>query len=269
MAAYEIFAAGTVDAFIQNIKNKAEAYGWAVDRFGATWYGHNRLHLHNADGAHFELFYQSPAMITIIACTGYNSAVDPSGQPGASGSCTFLGNGSHLIAVGEHSIFIKATLPSLFQNIQFGCVVDKIGSWSGGIFISSTYGDSNYSFSLWGSYLTFASQLYINGAWSTLNSSAGGGVYGVYATAMMGKMPFAYCGGILPCRLLLVQINATTTTYRHPLGYAPDILCFSGGDVYASLEEMVYDGSTWVGINQYETGGTFKASPDLLIRLAA
>ena len=269
MAAYEIFAATTANLFIANIKAKAEAYGWTIDFFG-LYSGNNRLHLHNADGAHFEIWWASAAVVNIRGCTGYSSADAPAAQPGSSGTCQVTPTLKHLIVVGPHSIFIKMNEGEVCQCVQFGYIANKIGDWSGGGFISGTMAaSSSYSWALWPSYVTYPSQVYINGAWSPLTSSAGGGVYGVYATGMMRKMPFAYCGGILPCPLLLVQINATTTTYRHPLGFAPDILCFSGGDVYASLEEMVYAGNTWVGINQSETGGTFNASPDLLIRLAA
>lgn len=268
MAAYDFFAATTTNLFIEHIKTKAEAYGWTIDFFG-LYGGYNRLHLHNADGAHFEIWYYSSSQVNIRGCTGYDSGATPTAQPGVSGNCTF-GNGNHLIVVGEHSIFIKATTSGTYQNIQFGYVADKIGSWTGGTFISSTYGDiGTHSFTLWLTYSTFSSQVYINGVWSTLNSASGGAVYGVCEAELSTKMPFAYSGGLLPCPIMLVRINPTTTAYRDPLGYAPDVRCFNGGNVYASLEEIVIDGEKWVGVRQSETGVTFSASPDLLVRLAA
>ncbi len=270
MAAYELFAATTPDLAIANIKTKAEAYGWTIDFFG-TYNSHNRLHLHNADGAHFELWWLSSLGFYIAACTGYSSGSAPTAQPGVSSSLQITGNYATLIVVCPSSIYLKifkdGTLP---QNIQFGMIEEKIGVWAGGVFISSTCPASNsYAFSLWSTYSLYSSQVLINGIWSTPVTSNGGAVYGVCESELYTKMPFAYSGGILPAPLMLVQINPSTTTYRIPLGYAPDVRMFSGGSVYSSLEEITIDGETWLAINQSETGGTFLGIPDTLIRLAA
>lgn len=269
MAAYAFFTATTTNLFIQNIKTMAEANGWIIDFFGL--YGsNNRLHLHNSAGAHFEIWYSSATAVNIRGCTGYDSGAIPTAQPGVSGNCTFGANGAHLIVIGPSAIYIKQVTSSKAQNIQFGSIIEKIGSWIGGTFISSTCGDlASYAFSLWSSYSAFPSQVYINGAWSTLSSINAGGVYGVCESELYAKMPFSYSGGIVPVPMLLVRINPTTTSYRDPLGYAPDLRRFSGGDVYAQLEEILINGETWLCVNQGETGGTFASNPDVLIKLAA
>lgn len=274
MAAYELFVATTTDLFIANIRAKAEAYGWTIDFFG-TYSSHNRLHLHNADGAHFEIWYASAYVVNIAGCTGYSSGDIPTGQPGASGTCQFASNLQHFICIGLHSIFIKniVSAASQYQWVQFGYITPKVGAWTGGVFVSSTWGSSStgsgYSFALWGSTAAQKSQCLINGSWSTFSSTAGGSVCGFCESELYGKMPFAYSGGIMPCPILLTYFNATTPSYRHPIGYAPDVMLFAGGNVYTSLEEIIIDGEKWVGINQAETGASFAGVPDLLIRLAS
>ena len=273
MAAYELFAATTPDLMIQNIKGKAEAYGWTIDFFG-TYLSHNRLHLHNADGAHFEIWYANTVVVNIAGCTGYSSGDIPTGQPGVSATCQFAGNLQHFICIGLHSIFIKniVSAASQYQWVQFGYITSKIGAWTGGIFISGTWGStstgSGYSFALWGSTASQKSQCLINGLWSTLSSNAGGGVCGFSESELYGKMPFAYSGGIMPCPILLVYFNATTTTYRHPIGYAPDVSMFAGGNVYTQVEDIIINGETWRAINQEEFSVAFTAVPNMLLRIA-
>jgi len=266
MAAYEFFIATTTSLFIEHIKTKAEAYGWTID-----YYVSGRCHLHNADGAHFEIYYAYTDAAAIRGCTGYTSGAASTAQPGGSGECRITANQAHFIAIGPHAIFIKVFSGSYAQNMQFGSIVNKVGAWDGGICISSTLAYvGGYGYALWAApYSMWNSQVYINGEWSELRTDQAGAVTGVCESALYGKMPFAYSGGILPCPILLVRTNPTTPTYRDPLGYAPDARMFWGGDVYASLEEIVIDGGKWVGLRQTETGGTFNAVPDLLIRLAA
>lgn len=267
MAAYEYFAATTTNLFIEHVKAKAEAYGWTIDYYIA-----GRLHLHNADGAHFELYYDSDTSAIIRGCTSYASGSAATAQPDISGVCKIVPSQPHLIVVGPHSIFIKVFSATDARNMQFGSIVDKAGAWTGGACISCTLSlyIGFYSNMLWAVAATqWNSQVYINGAWTTLLATSAGSVTGAIDSSIYAKMPFAYSGGILPCPILLVRINPTTTSYRDPIGYAPDARLFGGGNVYAQLEEIVIDGETWIGINQLETGGTFSASPDLLIRLAS
>lgn len=273
MAAYEFFTATTTDLFIANIKAKAEAYGWTIDFFG-TYSGHNRLHLHNADGAHFEIWYSSSTSANIVGCTGYSSGSAPTAQPGVSGLGYFQGTYPHFIVVGPHAIFIKVFIATYYQFMHFGAINDKIGTWTGGAFLSHTTSTS-YTHSLWGlSYGTSSlySQVLINGSWTTRDFSVAGtagAVVAISGSQLIGKMPHAYSGGILPIPLLLTLVNATTTSYRHPIGYAPDLRYFRPGDLYAQLEELVINGEKWVGVNQDEAGVTFANAPDILIRLAA
>lgn len=272
MAAYEFFAATTTNLFIEHIKTKAEAYGWIIDFFG-LYSGNNRLHLHNTDNAHFDIWWASASAVYIVACTGYDAGSAPTAQPGASGIGYFQGVRPHLIIVGPHAIFVKSYATD-YQCMHFGFINDKIGAWEGGTFLSHTTSTS-YSHTLWGvSYGTASlySQVLINGAWTARNFSAAGtagAVVAISGSQLIGRMPFLYSGGILPIPLLLAFVNATTTSYRHPIGYAPDVRMFRGGDVYAQLEELVIDGDKWVGVNQAESGVTFANAPDILIRLAA
>lgn len=276
MAAYELFAATTTDLMIQNIKNKAEAYGWTIDFFG-IYSSHNRLHLHNAYGAHFEIWWSSTSVANIKACTGYDSGAIPTAQPGVSETCQFISNLQHLIVITTHTVFVKIFgTASGYINFQFGYINDKIGSWSGGICISSTSitGLPAYSSRLWYGYYVHWSQVFINGAWSFRlsalggSNTVGGGVNGICESELYSKMPLAYSGGILPVPILLVQIDPTTTSYLHPIGYAPDARCFNGGNVYVQLEEIIINGEKWLALNQEEAGGTFLTSPNLLLRLA-
>lgn len=266
MAAYEFFTAGTTNLFIEHIKTKAEAYGWTID-----YYVSGRCHLHNAGGSHFEIYYLYADTAAIRGCTGYTSGAASTAQPGVSGECQITANQAHFIAIGPHTVFIKVFSNGYAQNMQFGNIVDKVGAWEGGICISSTTSYvGGYNYALWASpYALWKSQVRINGAWSTLSTDQAGAVTGVCEPTLYGKMPFTYSGGILPCPILLVRTNPTTTAYRDPLGYASDVRLFAGGDVYSSLEEIIIDGEKWVAIRQSETGVTFTASPDLLIRLAA
>lgn len=265
MAAYEYFAATTTNTFIEHIKTKAEAYGWTIDYYVA-----GRLHLHNSDGAHFEIWYGSATSANIRACTGYDSGSGSTAQPGMTGGTTLTvpPHFWHFIIVGKHSIFIKVIIASnSYLNMQFGSVVDKIGGWSGGVFISTTTSATGYTIDLWSSNANRYSQMLINGAWSTSLTNSAGAVFGTCAGSLYGRMPFTYSGGILPCPLMLVQIDPTTSTYYHPIGYAPDVRLFRGGDVYRQLEEITIDGEQWVGVCQGETVTTFSATPDLLYRL--
>lgn len=268
MPAYELFAATTTNLFIQNIKTKAEAYGWTIDFFG-LYNGNNRLHLHNADGAHFEIWYQSATLVNIRGCTGYNSGAIPTAQPGVSGNCQIQSSLWHFIVVGPHSIYIKSSsVTTYYQNTQIGFISDKIGSWAGGSCVSSA--QYNTGGPLWQSYSIFPSQVLINGEWSTLSSTAGGGVFGVCDIELYAKMPFSYSGGILPVPMLLVQIDLTTTANLHPIGYAPDVRMFSGGNVYASLQELMINGETWVAFSHAEIGSiTAPTVPTTLVRLAS
>lgn len=266
MPAYEWFPAGTTDAFIQHVRDKAQAYGWVIDFFGA-YNGYNRLHLHNSDGAHFELFHNGETAY-IRACTGYDPVSPPWYQPGTVIGSAFSSNKKHLIIVGQHSIFVKTYYgESWVMNFQFGCIVDKIGVWSGGFFFS-TLSPSN-SHELWRPAANCMSQVYINGSWSASAPSAGGAVSGEYAPSLYSRMPFAYSGGIIPVPLLLLQFDPNAPSYRHPIGYAPDARAFAGGNVYRQLEEITIDGDVWVGVNQTELNGGIDSAPDLLIRLAS
>lgn len=265
MAAYEYFAATDTNTFIEHIKTKAEAYGWVID-----YYASGRLHLHNADGAHFELFYASSSAMSIRGCTGWDSEAGSTAQPGVSSNCQITSNQRHFIVICPHSIYLKIfSSTDKAQNVQFGSIMDKVGVWTGGICISGTMAYVGaYAFALWPTYNLFPSQVYINGNWSPLTSVNGGGVYGVCDREVYEKMPFAYSGGILPVPILLVRIDPLTTSYRNPLGYAPDVRFAAGGTVYAQLEEITIDGDVWVAINQEDVNGSFASAPHLLIRLA-
>lgn len=270
MAAYEYFAETATNTFIEHVKTKAEAYGWSIDYYAA-----GRVHLHNADGAHFEI-YASGDYAAIRGCTGYSSESGSTNQPGVSGPVLHYSRSSHFIVVGPHSIFIKSFVGSGYHNIQFGYINDKIGSWDGGICISyaHTTTTSGYYYALWGfpsmSNVSPVSQVLINGTWTPLAAPAtAGAIVATVESELYAKMPFAYSGGILPCPLLLTQRDFVTTTYFHPIGYAPDVRFFNGGSVYTQLQEIMIDGETWIGINQTELNGTFVATPNILIRLAA
>lgn len=268
MGAYAFFSATTTDLMIANIKTQAEGYGWTIDFFG-TYNSHNRLHLHNTDGAHFDIWWGSTSAVYIVGCTGYSSGSAPTAQPGVSGTCTITSTFSHLVVIGKHSIFIKMWGSGLVQVMQFGQMADKAGSWTGGCFISSTLSATAlYSWALWVSSTNINSQILINGSWSALSSVAGGGVRGI-DSGMVNLMPFSYSGGILPVPFMIVMMNPTTPGNLHPLGYAPDIRLFNGGTVYASLEEIAIDGDVWLAIKQMEGSGTNVGVPDMLIRLAA
>lgn len=266
MPAYELFAATTADLFIANIKAKAEAYGWTIDYFG-TYSGHNRLHLHNSAGSHFEIWYAFATTINIRGCTGYTSTATPLEQPDTSGTVTFdAASYWHFIVVGKYSILMKSSLSSSYFVTQFGTIVDKIGAWSGGHFIST----GSYPLDLWQGYASGMSQVFINAAWSTLTTTNGGGVSGVWESELSTKMPFAYSGGILPVPMLLVQRDITTPANMHPIGYAPDVRCFRGGDVYEPLTPITIDGESWLPFNRLELNSvTATSMADTLVRLAA
>jgi len=268
MAAYELFAATTTNLFIQNIKNKAEAYGWTIDFFG-LYSGNNRLHLHNARGAHFEIWYAGASTVNVRGCTGYSSSDIPTSQPGVSGNCQIQSSLWHFIVVGSDSIYIKSSQSSTYsQNFQFGTIVKKVGEWTGGTCLSTA--QYNAGGDLWSSYSAHPNQVLINGSWTTLSSTLGGGVRGVCESDLYTKMPFAYSGGILPVPMLLVQFNPTTPVNLHPIGYAPDFMSFAGGDVYSSLTPVTINGENWLPFNRQEIGSITATSPaDTLIRLAA
>ncbi len=271
MAAYELFAATTVNLFIEHIKTKAEAYGWTIDFFG-LYNGNNRLHLHNVHGSHFEIWVSSSSDFYIVACTGYASASAPTAQPGVSASQFLTANAATFMAVCPSSIFLKIFRDGVrAQPFQFGTIVDKIGAWTGGTCISSTVWTYNSdSWPFWGASLSsqLQSQALVNGAWSSPNVSAGGAVKGTCSSALYTKMPFAYSGGILPAPMLLVQLDPTTPSNLHPIGYAPDVRFFAGGTAYLQLEEITIDGEVWVAISTTETTTAFSQAPDILIRLA-
>lgn len=283
MAAYEFFAATTTNLFIENIKTKAQAYGWTIDFFG-LYSGNNRLHLHNADGAHFEIWYSTTAVVNLVSCTGYDSGAIPTAQPGVSATQVMSSNWMHLIAVGPHAIFIKLTNNvhvSGYRVHQFGYINDKIGSWSGGNCISNAVTSTtfmNYLSALWSlnnnASANSTGQVLINGVWSSNSaitniSWPGGTIKPTVAATLHSKMPFAYSGGILPVPLLLTQVDPVTTSLFHPIGYAPDVRFFNGGNTYVQLEEITINGEKWLALNQEETFGTFVTVPNLLIRLAA
>jgi len=282
MAAYEFFAATTTNLFIQNIKTKAEAYGWTIDFFG-LYSGNNRLHLHNADGAHFEIWYSTTAIVNLVSCTGYDSGATPTAQPGVSATQFMSSNWMHFIAVGPHAIFLKLTNSTSagYRCHQFGYINDKIGAWSGGNCISNANVSTtflNYLNGLWCLNNTLSAsntgQVLINGAWSsngniTGTSWPGGTIKPTAAPTLYSKMPFAYSGGILPVPLLLTQVDLVTTTLFHPIGYAPDVRFFNGGSTYVQLEEITINGEKWIALNQDEAWGTFVNAPNLLIRLAS
>lgn len=265
MAAFELFAATTTNTFIEHIKTKAEAYGWTIDFFG-LYSGNNRLHLHNTAGAHFEIWYSSGLAVNIRGCTGYSSTDTPLAQPGTSGTVPYQCSSYwHFIVVSPDSIFIKSTTSANTANIQFGTIVDKIGSWIGGNCISC----GNFLLDLWVGYSSGYSQVLIDGTWSTLISVNGGGVSGYCESELSAKMPFAYSGGILPAPLLLIQRNPTTAANMHPIGYAPDVKYFRGGDVYEPLSPITIDGYSWLPINRLELNSVTSTSiADTLIRLA-
>lgn len=267
MPAFELFAATTTDLFIANIKAKAEAYGWTIDFFG-TYLTHNRLHLHNSDGSHFEIWYQSATLVNIRGCTGYASGSIPTDQPGVSANVQLYSNYWHFIVIGKHSIFIKGSYSTgAYYIMQFGTVVDKKGGWTGGHCISSCV--TATGFDLWLGYATGYSQVYINGSWSTQVSANGGGVKGICDSELYTKMPFAYSGGIMPVPMMLVQLDPTTPANLHPIGYAPDFRSFNGGDVYAPLTTMTLDGEVWLPFSRFEIGSvTDTAVADTLILLA-
>lgn len=267
MPAFELFPATTTDLFIANIKAKAEAYGWIVDFFG-TYLAHNRLHLHNSAGSHFEIWYQNGAEANIRGCTGYSSGDIPTAQPGVSSNVRVYSNYWHLVVVGPSSITIKGSYSSSYWIVQFGAIIDKVGGWSGGTCISGATTSTGYD--LWIGYEQAYSQVLINGSWSTSVSGGGGGVKGICESELYTKMPFAYSGGIMPVPMLLVQLNATTPSNLHPIGYAPDFRSFNGGDVYESLTPITLDGESWLPFSRFELGTVLATTtPDTLIRLAA
>lgn len=274
MASYAVFTATTTNLFIQNVKTMAEANGWIIDFFG-LYSSNNRLHLHNSEGSHFEIWYNSAVLVNIAACTGYDSALAPTSQPGVSGVGQIVGNLVTLVFVAPFSISLKTTNTSQYRNMQFGTIVDKIGSWTGGTFFGTTTGQypgtASYNNSFWetSNSTVWQAQVLINGVWSTLASNSAGGCVGICQSELYTRMPFAYSGGIIPCPILLVQKDVTTSTYLHPLGYAPDLRYFAGGNVYASMEEIVIDGDTWVAMSASELNGGVVAVPNILIRLAA
>lgn len=272
MPAHAFFTATTTNLFIENIKTQAEGYGWIIDFFG-IWSGQNRLHLHNAAGAHFEIWYNFTDSARIAACTGYSAASAPTAQPGVSGSGLIHTHHPTDIVCTPNTVFIKCGYVQP-RVMHFGTMVNKLGVWSGGTFFSSTQASGSFGtfFRLWEqtSSVTMYNQMLIDGVWSALsgNTSTTNIVHGALgANALETRMPFKYSAGIIPVPLLLVQRNGAGN--KVPLGYAPDVYMFSGGDVYAPLEVLTIGGVQYLALNATGAAGTYTDNATLLIRLAS
>ena len=252
MSNYEYHLFTSVDTLLSDLNTFVGANGWSVDFFG-VYSGHNRLHVHK-DTAHFEFWWYNAAVVGFVGCTGYLSGNSPSTQPGASGISlidnftVFTGvTLAYRFIIFGSSLYIGKPLytTGLWVWTAVGSIVDKVGSWTGGQFICGL-ATTSYFFTP-NSYLN--SQLLINGAW-TPRTLAGGFAGGSAATdKLIVNQPFNYNAGILPCPVtLFVHDTVLDTSTFHPLGFAPNVMRFSGGGSYV-MEQIITIGSqTWIAM---------------------
>lgn len=250
----------TADILIAQLKVFAEANGWTVVYYG-TYNSHNRLHLLK-NGCYFAFWYAEAYKLYVGGHTGFDSALGPGAQPGmsgvvywgvgASGNCDFIST--------PYAIYFRYLTVDWNNNrlVGFGMIPagDKIGSWTGGAFITGfdDSGARNGSFTAYpaqyynnGGYVAWSS-FYINGAWSTLACASAGAVVS-YPCGVRGEMPFYYNMGVLPFPLLAARLNSVNTTYLHPVAWFPDLYVVRGGDVYGHLDEVTVGADTMLMVS--------------------
>lgn len=284
---YALFSSGTVNQFLANLKETAEAYGWVIDYWG-TYSGANyRLHLHNTAGAHFDFRYKDANLATVHGCTGYSAGAAPAAQPNASAGVDVYVVQSHLIVVGPSAIFIRHASSSVAASRawQIGAITEKVGNWSGvGVCISGVMSAtlSNYKNTLWGAYTNVGgditavsstgavSQVLLGNVWTSnaakvYNTYPEGTIASAAERAILFKQPMAYSGGILPVPLLLYRVTNASPVLLQPIGYAPDVLFANGGDVYREFDTTTINGQRWLWVCQEYNDGS--RHPNMLVQI--
>lgn len=270
----------TADILIAQLKAFAEANGWTVAYFG-TYNSHNRLHLLK-NGCYFAFWYAEDYKLYVGGHTGFNSALAPGAQPGMSGVVYWgVGAGGNCDFISTpYAIYFRYLTADSGHNrlVGFGMIPagDKIGSWTGGAFITG-FGSSaarNGSFTTYpaqyynnGGY-TVQSSFFINGGWSALACSAAGAVVS-YPCGVRSEMPFYYNMGVLPFPLLAARLNSVNTTYLHPIAWFPDLHVISGGDVYGHLDEVTVGADTVLMVSLSGNGPTSVSPAAAMFRLGS
>lgn len=228
---------------------------WTVDYFG-SYNGNNRIHFHK-DNAHFEFWYGGATTINMAGCTGYESGSAPGSQPGTSSTTYTWGDGAGkdvaIIDVVD-SVYIGLYRSDSTWGWSAAFIVSsKIGSWTGGHGISAgrnlgliiSGGGSNQ-------------QLYINGSWTSADpsnnclTSTWTEHYpdnNFYSTLAISQ-PCRYNGAIIPHPIVLF-VTSADGILKLPVGYAPGISRFLGGDVYSYSEIIPAAGKNFLAMPCY------------------
>lgn len=270
MAYWQEYTFSTKAQFVIDFAAFAAANGWTINANGTYGSSYRRVHF-SKGSAHFEC-YEDATSTKLIGCTGYAAGSNPDAQPGVSGVKNFMPTVGvrYWLVSTVVAIYIGAEV-SAGGAVYWGCfyaVQEKIGNWNGGhglhqplnsnrIFNSGCYGTSQGS-----------NQMYFEGAWSP--TTVAGAVSGSTTSdlSLLDRQPFKYNAGILPLPVGLFRHNLSTTTLKHPLGFAPGLFRINAGDVYVMKEELVIGADTYLvmPINHNVVGST---NHDLLFKLGA
>ena len=272
MAYYQQYTFSTLAQVVDDFAAFVAANGWTIDAnntYGASSY--RRVHFHQGE-AHFEL-YEDGSSIQMLGCTSYDSGQLPSNQPGKSGgSKSFLPGAScrywFVSTVGAIYIGLEWSLGGFVVWGGFFRIQEKIGSWNNGFGLVDIYSgvmlhSTAYNVS------SGALQLYYNGAWTPMATAGGVGGSAGIDIELAAKQPFKFNAGILPIPVLLWFYNTIDTTKKHPLGFAPGVYRFNGGNVYVMMQEIVIGGTTYLPVPAYNNvlGGV--SNNDFLFKLGA
>lgn len=268
MAYYTAGTCTTAATLLSSISTFLTSNGWTVDIITST-----RLHVHKA-AVHIE-FWMSGNSLYTMACTGYDSGLSSALQPGGAGSLTYVQLSFQSTTL---SFVFVSTANAFYMALQhyggyayrallgFGTVVDKFGSWTGGLFFAAGSMGSQQNASLFEPDRDVF-RLFINDAWTPLSTAASGAMGGLNVlTALRTKQPNAYNAGILPQPVFMFKRNSSNASLFHPVGYFPDVMAFSGGAVYVEGEQLTINGVAWVAtaMNPFAT-----AVPYLLFKVGA
>jgi len=249
MALYQNTTFATTNQLVTDIKNFLSTNGWTID-LDTTYGSYNRIHIHKG-GNHFEIYGTSTAAITMYACTGYNSGSAPNAQPGVSYQKNFgyLATGSLVCLVScGNSAYFGATYngpTGTWMWAMIGTVETKFGAWNGGQLAVGIAGTTCFGTNI-GNSSGGCGQVWIEGAWSHTPSTSlvVNGIYALWSSAvsLTSKGPNDFNAAIVPFPIVLFRINASTTSFYHPLGYLPGIYNVRAGDLY-SIGDIIVTGA--------------------------
>lgn len=254
MAFNQMYTFSNIATFLTDLATFAAANGWTVASQSSTSITVSK------GGTAFRVDYVSANSVRLFA-TPSGGSINTSTIPIDSFSS---GSPYCFVSCGT-SLYIGRTASGVWNWGGIVAVVDKIGSWSGGIGLVGCSAQNN-PFSKSSSYITF----YINGGWSPLSGVAGS-VFGSigYDLDLFDRQPFEFNAGVMPGSVILFVVHSTTSLYR-PIGYAEGLCRFRAGDVYVAGDNVVIGSDTYLAM-PFMTAALSATSTarDLLFKLGA